>query len=99
MSEEKSILEILTDEDDVDNLILQNDDGTDVEFEQIATIPLDDRVFAILHPVGVPDVAEDEALVFEWEETDAGESLRVVEDTKLADKVFDEYNALCGFGD
>lgn len=96
MSEqEKSLLEILTDENDVENFVLQGEDGTETEFEQIATIPLENEVYCILRPLNAPECSleEDEALVFKLEEDDA--SLSVVEDEGLAQLVFDEYYKLC----
>lgn len=95
MSEEKSILDILLDEEDTGNIVLQDDDGKDIELEQVAVIPLDERLFVILHPLNVDGMAADEALVFEYQETDDGESLFVVEDDELSKQVFDEYHKLC----
>ena len=96
MSEqEKSLLEILTDEEDTGNFVLQGDDGVETEFEQIATIPMEDDVYCILRPLNVPDLQldEDEALVFKLEEDES--SLSLVEDEGLAQLVFEEYYKLC----
>ena len=95
MSEqEKSLLDILTDEEDRGNFVLQGDDGTETEFEQIATIPLQDELYCILRPLNVPnlELAEDEALVFKLE---ADDTLSIVEDEGLAQLVFEEYYKLC----
>ena len=94
MSEEKSLLEILTDESDTGNFVLQGDDGVETEFEQIATIPLEEEVYCILRPLNMPEIQldEDEALVFKLEE---GDSLSLVEDEGLAQLVFEEYYKLC----
>lgn len=91
----KSIFEILTDENDVDNIVLQNEDGEETEFEQIATIPLGDGVYCILHPLDIEGVAEDEAFVFELKDDDEMESLEAVTDGELSAKVFEEYYRLC----
>lgn len=95
MSEqEKSLMEILTDEENSDNLVLQDADGIETEFEQIATIELNGDAYCILHPVNSADfqMDEEEALVFKLEEDD---SLTIVEDEGLAQLVFEEYYKLC----
>lgn len=94
-TQEKSVFEILTDENDTDNIVLQNEDGEETEFEQIATIPLGDGVYCILRPLGVEGVADDEAFVFELQDDDETESLEVVTDDELSAKVFEEYYRLC----
>ena len=96
MSEqEKSLLEILTDENDTGNFVLQGDDGVETEFEQIATIPMDDDLYCILRPLNVAELQldEDEALVFKLEQDEI--SLSLVEDEGLAQLVFEEYYKLC----
>lgn len=95
MTEEKTIFEILTDEDDAENIVLQDEEGNDVEFEQIATIPIDEDLYCILRPLNVPDLAEDEAVVFLLEEDEDSETLSVVEDEEIAERVFAEYYKLC----
>jgi len=92
---EKSVFEILTDEKDTDNIVLQNEDGEETEFEQIAVIPWGDGVYCILRPLGIEGVAEDEAFVFQLKDDNETESLEVVTDDKLAAKVFEEYYRLC----
>ena len=43
-----------------------NEKGEKISFEQIAVIPLEERIFAILKPIEKTEgVGEDEALVFE----------------------------------
>ncbi len=91
--QEKSIFEILTDENDTDNIVLENEDGEETEFEQIALIPLGDRVYCILRPLGIEGIAEDEAFVFELTDDD-GEGLEVVTDDDISEKVFEEYYRL-----
>lgn len=95
MSQEKSIFDILTDEEDSGNIVLEDEDGNEVEFEQIATIPLDEELYCILRPLNVPEMAEDEAVVFLLEGDDETEMLSVVEDEDTAARVFDEYYKLC----
>ena len=94
--QEKSVFEILTDENDTENIVLANEEGEEVEFEQIATIPLGDNVYCILRPINMDGIAEDEAFVFELKESDNdAENLQVVTDDETCAKVFDEYYRLC----
>ena len=89
---ELSPIEMLLDENNDENIRLYNEENQEVEFEQIALIPIDEKTYAILRPVsGMEDIAEDEALVFVIDEIDDEECLVVVEDDDLVDKVFDEY--------
>ena len=92
MAEEKSPVELLLDEHNNDNIKLYDENNNAVEFEQIATIPMDERIFVILKPVtAMENVAEDEAIVFEIQEIDEEDCLVVVTEDKTIDKVFDEY--------
>ena len=78
------------------NIVLYNENDEPVEFEQIALIPLEEVVYAILKPVAaVEGVADDEAFVFEVvENEEEGDSLKLVEEDKVIDAVFAEYNKL-----
>lgn len=82
----------ILDENNVDPIVLYNEKGEEVRFEQIALIPLDQEVFVILRPVELmPGMAEDEALVFAIREED-GEAVLVVEDRDaVIDAVFKVY--------
>ena len=84
------------DEDNNDVLILFNERGEEVAFEQVAVIPLD-KTYAILKPVQpLEGMGEDEGLVFSVEiNTETNEEyLTVVTDMDIIDKVFDIYDAL-----
>ena len=92
MAEEKSPVELLLDEHNNDNIKLYDEKNNCVEFEQIATIPMDERIFVILKPVtAMENIAEDEAIVFEIQEIDEEDCLVVVTEDKTIDKVFNEY--------
>ncbi len=98
MSEEKSLIDILCDDEDDGNIVLQSDDGIGSEFEQIATIPFQDELYCILRPVGEffeSALEEDEALVFKLEEKDGDYSLTLVEDEGLGQLIFEEYYKAC----
>ncbi len=97
--EEKSVFEQLLDENDDSNVVLIDENEKEVEFEQIAIIPVKEQVYAILKPVKpMEGVNENEALVFELEETPEGEELLNLldpeEDSDLIDIVFAEYDKL-----
>ncbi len=92
----ENAIDALFDENNSDNITLYNDKDEAVEFEQIALIPMDEEVYAILRPVeAIEGVADDEAFVFEiYEDEENGEALKLVEDDNIIDKVFEEYNKL-----
>ena len=93
--EEKTVIEKLLDENNNDNIILYDENNNQTEFEQVAIIPLNDKLYAILKPATkIEGVNEDEALVFVLEETDDEESLVICDDFKVVDKVFEEYYKL-----
>lgn len=93
MSEkEVSPIDLLLDENNSDNITLYDENGDGVEFEQIAVIPMDEKVYAILRPIeAFEGMKDDEALVFNIEEVDDEEVLVVTEDDKVIDKVFNQY--------
>lgn len=87
-----SVIDMIMDEENSENIVLYNEYGDPIEFEQIAVVPLEGSVFVILRPVEETEgVAEDEALVFAIEEVDGEECLTVVEDDEVIDQVFAEY--------
>lgn len=93
---EKNAIEQLLDENNTDPIILYDEDDKEVKFEQIAIIPLNDSLYAILKPMEqMEGVAEDEAIVFSFEtDEESDEVLSVVEDDATIDAVFDEYYKL-----
>lgn len=92
---EVSQIEMLLDEKNTDNIVLYDENNKETEFEQVAIIPVDDKIYAILKPVTeIAGVNEDEALVFAIEELDDEEVLVIVDDEEIVDKVFNEYYAL-----
>ena len=91
-SEFMSPIDMLLDEDNNDNIVLFNEDNQQIEFEQIALIPIHNRVYALLKPVlSIEGIADDEALVFAIEEVDGEDCLVIVEEDEIIDKVFEEY--------
>lgn len=90
MDEGVSLYNQLTDENNDDNVFLFDEAGKEIELEQIATVVLDKQVYAILRPL---DAAEDEAVVFWLDPTDE-ESIEVVEDDNLAERVLEAYHKM-----
>ncbi|MDE6210734.1 MAG: hypothetical protein K2G42_02025 [Clostridia bacterium] len=91
-AQEISLIEKLLDQDNLDSITLKDEEGNAYEFEQVAVIPNDGRLFCILHPITkIEGIADDEAVVFECTDDD---KLSVVEDKDLALKIFDKYYEL-----
>ena len=86
----------LFDENNADTILLYNQNGEPVSFEQIAVIPIDGVVYFIMRPV-VPmeGVGEDEGLVFTVCKDERGEeTIDLVTDMDVIDAVFDVYDRL-----
>jgi len=96
--EEKELnqIEKILDENNCDNIVLYDEDGNAVEFEQVAVIPLDDSIYVILVPVTeIEGVGEDEGIVFVIEEDEDDEPLlSIVVEDDIIDAVFAEYDKL-----
>ena len=93
---EKNAIERLLDENDLGKIVLYDENDKEVEFEQIAIIPYQNEVYAILKPVEkMEGVADDEAIVFLLDaDEESDEVLSVVEDDAVIDAVFDAYYKL-----
>lgn len=89
----RNILDILLDEDNKDAIVLEDDKGKKLSFEQIAVIPYNDKVYCVLKPIDkIDNVQDDEAIVFFVHEEDGKEPVLMVEtDEATAIAVFDEY--------
>lgn len=87
-----TLLARLLDENNDENIFLFNEDGDEIEFEQIATLYFESNIYAIMHPL---DADEDEAVVFVLDPKDE-ESINVVDDDELAEKVLDFYHEQAG---
>ena len=80
------------DEDD-DIITLYNEErDVDEDFYHLATLDVDDKWFVVLKPVDkLPDIEEDEVLIYEVQEGDDGDIFVAIEDEDLLQKVFDEF--------
>lgn len=91
--EEKTIFEILSDENDLDNIVLADESGAETEFEQEATLTLDGKTYCILCPLDESGSASQIGYVF-FVDADA-DLLQLVSDEATIDAVFALYDKLC----
>jgi len=87
-----TLLARLLDESNDENVFLFDESGNEIELEQIATILHENQVYAIMRPL---DAEEDEAVVFLIDPKDE-ESINVVEDESLAEKILEIYHTKAG---
>ena len=88
-------IDMIFDEDNNDPIVLFNENNEEIQFEQIALIPLEGAIYVILKPMGDFDgVGEDEALVFTITEHEGEEVLVIEERDDVIDAVFEEYYAM-----
>ena len=90
-----SPIEKILDENNEDPIILYDEENREIEFDQVAVIPLYEKIYVILKPITeIEGVADDEALVFVIEEIEDEDTLVLVDDEQIIDLVFDEYYKL-----
>ena len=88
MSEKE--LETMEQEDEV--IVLQNDEGEEVEFRQIATFDYNNDWYIFLQPVELGDLEEDQVLVFRIDADEEGNDIfEPIEDETLLDALEQEY--------
>ena len=86
------ILDIILDEHNTEPLILQDEKGKQIRFEQVAVIPYNEKIYVILKPIDkIEGVEDDQAIVFLADETKRPTVLVPEQDEKIAIKIFDEY--------
>ena len=85
----EEVVNALYDDENNDVIIVEGDSGQ-LSLEQIAVVPREDGVYAILKPISqIEGLEEDEALVFFVDEDK--EALTLVTDERIIDEVFDVY--------
>ena len=93
-----NVIDRLLDENDEEPVTLYDENDKETEFEQVAIIPLDEKIYVILKPITkIEGVADDEGLVFVIEEIDDEDMLVLVDDDEIINKVFDVYYQLLNF--
>ncbi len=95
----KEILELdpiaqILDPDDSAPVTLFDENGDPQIFDQIAVIPLDDELYAILHPTDVDD--PEEVWVFAFVDIGDETCLITEQNEDVINKVFDKFEALLG---
>ena len=88
MEPDVSLLGRLLDADNDENIFLFDENGDEIELEQIATITHEGAIYAILRPL---TAAEDEAVVFRIDPSDE-ESVNIVDDEAEAEKILEIYH-------
>ena len=95
--DERDVLEMLLDEECDEPIKMYDAEGECIEFEQVAIIPIEDDIYAIMHPLD-PEclgMSYSDALVFKVEYDENGSSYLVVEtDDDIAEQVFEAYYQL-----
>lgn len=95
MEREISAIEKIFDENNSDPIVLYDENNKETKFDQVAVIPLYEKVYVILKPLSkIEGVNDDEALVFVVEEIDDEDCLVICDDMKIVDEVFKEYYIL-----
>ena len=91
------LLDVLLDQENKDPIVLMDETGKQLTFEQVAVIPYEvrkeKRLYCVLKPLDkIEGIADDEAIVFLVDTDDAGNSIiRIEEDEEVAIAVFDKY--------
>lgn len=89
------VIDLLLDDEYTGNITLYGENGSPVEFIQIAIIPLAGKTYAILKPKEpMEGMAEGEALVFAVEKDENERYLSIVENDGLVKAVFEIYHIL-----
>lgn len=89
-----SLYEKIMDPNDFGPITMYTADNQEIKMEQIAVVELGSTVYLLAKPLDVPELAEDEGLVFELRVENGEELLALVEDYAIIDAVFDQYYIL-----
>ncbi len=91
------LLDVLLDQDNKEPIVLMDETGKQMAFEQVAVIPYEvrkeKRLYCVLKPLDkIEGIADDEAIVFLVDTDDEGNSvIKIEEDEEVAIAVFDKY--------
>lgn len=93
--------ENIVDEEQDEIIVLQDEDGKEIEFNHIATLDYNDEWYIYLQPVELEDgMEDDEMFIFKIEEDKDGNDLfNPVEDEDLLQKLYEEYLKECDLED
>lgn len=92
----KSVLDVLLDDDNCEPIVLRDDTGKMIAFEQIAVITYNETIYCLLKPCDdMKGIADDEAIVFYVVEQDGKEPCLMVEaDMEKAHAVYNIYRQM-----
>ncbi len=91
------IVDVLLDQDNKDPIVLMDEKGRQLTFEQVAVIPYEvrkeKRLYCVLKPLDkIEGIGDDEAIVFVVDQDAEGNSIiKIEEDEEVAIAVFDKY--------
>lgn len=93
MAKESSLLDVLLDDNNQDPIELTDENGNTIRYDQVAIIPIDNRLYVILKPLDyVKGIEDDQAILFEYEKE--LDRLKVIYDEEIIDQVGKIYNDL-----
>lgn len=93
MSNYEKYVDRLFDENNDEKIFVKDNDGREIEFEQVAVVDYNESYYAVLQPVTpIEGVSEDEVLVFLIDEEK--DCLTYVEDDEIIDGVNEEFLAM-----
>lgn len=92
------LLDVLLDKDNRDPILLMDENGKQMRFDQVAVIPYDvekgeRKLYVVLKPIDkIEGIADNEAIVFVCDSDKAGNTiLRLEENEEVAIDIFDKY--------
>ncbi len=90
---EINVLDAILDPSNTDPITIVDDQNVEYTFDQVAIVPHNNEIYAILAPhEKMEGIADDEAVVMRVFEDDNGEGfLESIDDDKLIDIIFDKY--------
>lgn len=94
--EEMSIIDMILDEENDEPITLYDETGEPFSFEQVAVIPKDGNLYAILKPLQhVDGLSDEDVVIFKIFETEDGYvDMEMLTDDAEAEAVFEELNLL-----
>lgn len=94
----RDLLDVLLDQNNKDPIVLMDENGRQITFEQVAIIPYEAdgkerKLYVVLKPIDkIEGINDDEAIVFVCEQDKNGRTvLRVEENEEIAIAVFDKF--------
>lgn len=96
MADNKDFDEMMDNEFEDEVIVLQDENGNEIEFFDVGHIPYEDKEYIFLEPVeGSEGFEEGELLIFEYgEDEDGYETFKSLNDEKLLQKLFDMFMEL-----